>query len=104
MLEIIPFHSCSVLFSLTCIFKFLFPSIEGSEGQKEKKSATKAKSSALKFDYLNVPEKVQWVLTDSSQGSWAPYIGEEKLPESTMQEWAAAFTAATFKHYSKRKV
>ncbi|XP_018815408.1 methyl-CpG-binding domain-containing protein 5-like [Juglans regia] len=76
----------------------------GSEGQKEKKSATKAKSSALKFDYLNVPEKVQWVLTDSSQGSWAPYIGEEKVPESTMQEWAAAFTAATSKHYGKRKV
>lgn len=65
----------------------------GSGSQNQKKSGTKAKSSALKFDYSNVPEKVEWVLTDFSQGSWAPFIGDKKVPESTVQEWAAAFTA-----------
>lgn len=74
-------------------FKFPFLSIKGSGSQNQKKSGTKAKSSALKFDYSNVPEKVEWVLTDFSQGSWAPFIGDKKVPESSVQEWAAAFTA-----------
>jgi hypothetical protein len=77
--------------------------MEGSGGQKQKKSATKAKSSALKFDFLNVPEKVIWVLTDSSQGSWAPFIGDEKVSKSIVQEWAAAFTALTSRLDSQRK-
>lgn len=71
--------------------------MQGLEGQKQKISATKAKSSALNFDFFNVPENVKWVLTDSSQGSWAPFIGEEKVPEATVQEWDSAFTALTSK-------
>jgi hypothetical protein len=75
--------------------------MEGSGGQKQKKSAAKAKSSALKFDFLNVPEKVNWVLSDSSQGSWAPFIDDEKVSKSIVQEWAAAFTSLTSRHDSQ---
>ncbi|KAG7949787.1 hypothetical protein I3843_13G080400 [Carya illinoinensis] len=75
----------------------------GSEGQKPKKSGTKSKSSASKFDFFNVPEKVEWVLTDTSQGSWAPFIGDEKVSESTMQEWSTAFTAVASRDNDQRK-
>ncbi|XP_062161031.1 methyl-CpG-binding domain-containing protein 5-like isoform X3 [Alnus glutinosa] len=74
----------------------------GSGGQKQKKSATKAKSSVLKFDFLNVPEKVNWVFTDSSQGSWAPFIGDKKVSESIKQEWATAFTVLTSRQDSQK--
>lgn len=75
--------------------------MEGSGDQKRKTSATKTKCTALKFDFHNVPEKVNWVLTDSSQGSWAPFIGDEKVPDSVAQEWAAAFTAVNSRHDSQ---
>lgn len=77
--------------------------MKGSEGQKPKKSGTKSKSSASKFDFFNVPEKVEWVLTDTSQGSWAPFIGDEKVSESTMQEWSTAFTAVASRDNDQRK-
>ncbi|CAN6692692.1 unnamed protein product [Malus baccata var. baccata] len=65
-------------------------SVEGSGSQK-KKSSTKPKTSALNFDYNNVPEKVEWVLTATSGESWTPFIDNKKVPESTSKEWAAAF-------------
>ncbi|KAI5321990.1 PREDICTED: methyl-CpG-binding domain-containing [Prunus dulcis] len=74
-------------------------SVEGSGSHKQKKSSTKPKSSALNFDFVNVPENVVWVLTDSSAGSWTPFIGNREVPESTTQEWAAAFTSATSRKY-----
>lgn len=85
------------------IFFFHLPyfcqSVEGSGSHKQKKSSTKPKSSALNFDFVNVPENVVWVLTDSSAGSWTPFIGNKEVPESTTQEWAAAFTSATSRKY-----
>ncbi|GKV08111.1 hypothetical protein SLEP1_g19790 [Rubroshorea leprosula] len=67
---------------------------ESSTGKKRvKKSGTEAKS--LNFDFFNVPEKVDWVLTDSSTDCWTPFIGDEKVEESVTQEWAAAFTYVT---------
>ncbi|KAE8023302.1 hypothetical protein FH972_009015 [Carpinus fangiana] len=74
---------------------------KGSGGQKQKKSPAKAKSSVLKFDFLNVPEKVNWVFTNSSQGSWAPFIGDKKVSESITREWATAFTVLTSRHDSQ---
>ncbi|KAK9998625.1 hypothetical protein SO802_018228 [Lithocarpus litseifolius] len=76
--------------------------MEGSGGQKQKKSATKAKTFALKFDFSNVPEKVQWVLTDFSKGSWAPFTGDKKVPQTTVQEWEAAFTAFSSKNNGQK--
>ncbi|PQQ11698.1 methyl-CpG-binding domain-containing protein 5 [Prunus yedoensis var. nudiflora] len=70
-------------------------SVEGSGSHKKKKSSTKPKSSALNFDFVNLPENVVWVLTDASAGSWTPFIGNKEVPESTTQEWAAAFTSVT---------
>ncbi|XP_030966063.1 methyl-CpG-binding domain-containing protein 5-like isoform X2 [Quercus lobata] len=74
----------------------------GSGGQKQKKSATKARTFDLKFDFSNVPEKVQWVLTDFSKGSWAPFTGDKKVPQTTVQEWEAAFTAFSSKNNGQK--
>ncbi|XP_022155116.1 methyl-CpG-binding domain-containing protein 5-like [Momordica charantia] len=64
---------------------------DGSEEPKAKKSSGSAKSAALNFDFCNVPEKVEWVLTDPSKEVWTPYIDNEKVPESTKREWVGAF-------------
>ncbi|XP_022998336.1 methyl-CpG-binding domain-containing protein 5-like isoform X2 [Cucurbita maxima] len=66
-------------------------SADGSEEPKSKKSSSNAKSAPLNFDFFNVPEKVEWVLTDPSQEAWTPFINNEKVPESTKREWVAAF-------------
>ncbi|XP_031254175.1 methyl-CpG-binding domain-containing protein 5-like isoform X1 [Pistacia vera] len=44
------------------------------------------------FDYCNAPEKIQWVLTKTSEDTWTPFIGKDKVPENTKREWAVAFT------------
>ncbi|KAJ0021430.1 hypothetical protein Pint_32378 [Pistacia integerrima] len=46
----------------------------------------------LNFDYCNAPEKIQWVLTKTSEDSWTPFIGKDKVPENSKREWAVAFT------------
>ncbi|XVE79576.1 hypothetical protein DITRI_Ditri14bG0069900 [Diplodiscus trichospermus] len=64
-----------------------------SSGNKQKKSDKKPKP--LNFDFSNVPEKVSWLLTNASADSWTPFTGEDQVPESTQQDWAAAFTFLT---------
>lgn len=98
-LEIIP--PCSTI--VTCILKLLFQPMKGSEDQKPKKCSMKSKSSTSKLDFSNVPEKVKWVLTDTSLGFWAPFIGDEKVSESTMQEWSTAFTVLASRDNDQRK-
>ncbi|XWS28835.1 hypothetical protein CRYUN_Cryun25bG0105700 [Craigia yunnanensis] len=64
-----------------------------SAGNKQKKSDKKPKP--LNFDFINVPEKVGWLLTNSSEDSWTPFLGDDLVPKSTRQDWAAAFTSLT---------
>ncbi|OMO91254.1 Methyl-CpG DNA binding protein [Corchorus olitorius] len=64
-----------------------------SSGKKQKKSSKKQKP--LNFDFHNVPEKVNWLLTNASADSWTPFFGDGRVPESTRQDWAAAFAAKT---------
>lgn len=65
-----------------------------SNNKKDKSGLKKSKSkTASKFDFTNVPPKVDWVLTDSSKGSWTPFINEHKVPESDKRVWTAAFAA-----------
>ncbi|MBA0844449.1 hypothetical protein Goarm_001546, partial [Gossypium armourianum] len=75
------------------------PSTGNSPGQKQKKSAKKQKP--LNFDFINVPEKVDWFLTDACSDSWTPFLGNDLVPESTKQDWAAAFTSLTVKKSSQ---
>lgn len=95
------FKSCP--FSFQCSYIFL-QALGNSGGRKGKKSLSnnkkdksglkKSKSkTASKFDFTNVPPKVDWVLTDSSKGSWTPFINEQKVPESDKRVWTAAFAA-----------
>ncbi|XXG41177.1 hypothetical protein AAC387_Pa01g1699 [Persea americana] len=48
------------------------------------------RSSAVRFDFQNHPAKVSWVLRNSSEGSWTPYIDKEEVPESIKRVWVAA--------------
>ncbi|XVF20047.1 hypothetical protein REPUB_Repub11eG0164600 [Reevesia pubescens] len=64
-----------------------------SAGNKQKKSDKKPKP--LNFDFINVPERVDWLLTNASADSWTPILGDDQVPESTRQDWAAAFTSLT---------
>ncbi|KAB1996933.1 hypothetical protein ERO13_D13G232900v2 [Gossypium hirsutum] len=75
------------------------PSTGNSPGQKQKKSAKKQKP--LNFDFINVPEKVDWFLTDACSDSWTPFLGNDLVSESTKQDWAAAFTSLTVKKSSQ---
>lgn len=75
----------------------------GSHGSNKQKSGTKGKSAPVptpapaptNFDYSDAPEKIQWVLTKSSEDTWTPFIGKDKVPESTKREWAVAFKFLT---------
>ncbi|KAL6204580.1 hypothetical protein ACLB2K_021847 [Fragaria x ananassa] len=68
--------------------------VESSASKRQRKSSTKP-SPAVNFDFFDVPAKVEWVLTDSSQWTWTPFIGDQKVPESTAKEWATVFTVFT---------
>ncbi|KAE8678913.1 Detected protein of confused Function [Hibiscus syriacus] len=60
-----------------------------SLGNKQNKPDKKPKP--LNFDFVNVPEKVDWLLTDACADYWTAVLGNEPVPESTRQDWAAAF-------------
>ncbi|XP_010264451.1 PREDICTED: uncharacterized protein LOC104602459 isoform X2 [Nelumbo nucifera] len=93
---------------------FLETGMSGRQRAKSKKKDTNADVTPLKtsehpssggkrangstFDFLNRPAKVKWVLTDSATGSWTPFIGDEKLPESRKQEWATAFKSIALRN------
>ncbi|XP_022756606.1 methyl-CpG-binding domain-containing protein 5-like [Durio zibethinus] len=64
-----------------------------SAGNKQKKSDKKPKP--LNFDFVNVPEKVDWLLTNASADSWTPFLEDNEVPESTRQDWVAAFASLT---------
>ncbi|CAK9327023.1 unnamed protein product [Citrullus colocynthis] len=66
-------------------------STDGSEEPKSKKSSSNTKTAPLDFDFFNVPERVEWVLTDPSKDAWTPFIDKEKVPEYTKREWVGAF-------------
>ncbi|KAJ4978355.1 hypothetical protein NE237_009135 [Protea cynaroides] len=69
--------------------------LESSGGDRQNGSNLKGKrSNASRFNFNNRPSKVRWVLTDSANGLWTPFIGDESLPESSKQEWATAFTSS----------
>lgn len=74
-------------------FKCVLQSAGISAGNKQKKSDKKPKP--LNFDFINAPEKVDWLLTDASMDSWTPFLGSNPVPESIRQDWAAAFTSLT---------
>ncbi|GMJ15466.1 hypothetical protein HRI_005215800 [Hibiscus trionum] len=62
-----------------------------SPGNKQKKSDKKPKP--LNFDFVNVPEKVNWLLTDACADYWTAFLGNKVVPESSRQDWAAAFSS-----------
>ncbi|XP_043702943.1 methyl-CpG-binding domain-containing protein 5-like [Telopea speciosissima] len=60
---------------------------ESSGYVRRNRSNSKGKrSNVSSFDFNNRPAKVRWVLTDSVNGLWTPFIGDESPLESSKQE------------------
>ncbi|KAM7256046.1 hypothetical protein ACFE04_011787 [Oxalis oulophora] len=79
---------------------------EASGGSKTKKAKSKptASPSPSSFVFNNVPDKIIWSLSDASKDSWTPSLpGDEKVSDSTREEWAAAFASITNKTTGKKK-
>ncbi|KAL5973317.1 Methyl-CpG-binding domain protein 5 [Asimina triloba] len=58
---------------------------------KQDFSSSSKHEDASRFDYLNPPAKVKWVLTDAAEGSWTPFIDGKEVSEFERKTWAAAF-------------
>uniref|UniRef100_A0A7C8ZQK5 MBD domain-containing protein n=1 Tax=Opuntia streptacantha TaxID=393608 RepID=A0A7C8ZQK5_OPUST len=70
-----------------------------SQTPKRNKAEAKAKELAKYFDFDDIPAKVKWELTDIYEGTWRPLInGVDRVPESSKQEWSAAFTYLTLQN------
>ncbi|KAJ8439875.1 hypothetical protein Cgig2_003941 [Carnegiea gigantea] len=70
-----------------------------SQTLKKKKSEMNAKDMVKRFNFDDVPAKVKWELTDVYEGTWRPLLnGVDRVPESTEQEWFAAFTYLTLQN------
>ncbi|KAF9599290.1 hypothetical protein IFM89_036588 [Coptis chinensis] len=66
-----------------------------SKNNEETASSLSMKSSQpIKVDLDSPPEKVKWVLGNSSGISWMPFIGDEWVPEHIKLGWAEMFNQA----------
>ncbi|KMT05243.1 hypothetical protein BVRB_7g173840 [Beta vulgaris subsp. vulgaris] len=75
------------------------PGTDSAATPKRKKFETKAKDSLKNFNFDDVPAKVKWELTDIYEGTWRPLSnGVDRVPESSKQEWSAAFTYLTLQN------
>ncbi|KAE8729476.1 Detected protein of confused Function [Hibiscus syriacus] len=50
-----------------------------SGGKKQKKPDKKAKP--LNFDFVNMSQKADWLLTNASEGLWTPFFGDDQVAE-----------------------
>ncbi|KAL9247661.1 hypothetical protein vseg_021069 [Gypsophila vaccaria] len=70
---------------------------------KRKKNEVKAKVSMTNFNFDDVPEMVKWEMTGAYEGTWRPLInGVDRVPESSKQDWTAAFTYLSIQNCSKQ--
>ncbi|XP_058099242.1 methyl-CpG-binding domain-containing protein 5-like isoform X2 [Magnolia sinica] len=60
-----------------------------SRPRKRDRSSSKQKN-ASRFDFVNCPEKVRWVLSNAAEGSWKPFICGEEVPDSSKKAWGTA--------------
>lgn len=64
----------------------------GSSSGKKQMKLPSNKPKTFKFDFSDVPERVNWVSTDNYMDCWTPFNGDEKMADSVAQEWSAAFS------------
>ncbi|KAK8581552.1 hypothetical protein V6N12_071771 [Hibiscus sabdariffa] len=64
----------------------------GNSGGNRKKKRDK-KPKPLNFDFVNGPQKVDWLVTNASKDCWTPFLGDDQVAEPTRQDWAAAFAS-----------
>ncbi|EEF29524.1 methyl-CpG-binding domain-containing protein 5 [Ricinus communis] len=60
---------------------------ESPGSQKSKKASKNAKVQKRNFDYLNVPDRIEWALIDANQDAWTPFLGGQKVAEYDRQNW-----------------
>ncbi|KAL4334641.1 hypothetical protein GQ457_07G034690 [Hibiscus cannabinus] len=66
----------------------------GNSGSNKQKKLDK-KPKPLKFDFINEPQKVDWLLADASEDFWTPFFGDDRVAEPTRHNWVAAFEFLT---------
>ncbi|KAF5178487.1 methyl-CpG-binding domain-containing protein [Thalictrum thalictroides] len=77
---------------------------QGTEGRPYKRLKTNKKDTAktmpsksseaippINFDDDEPPEKVRWVLGNSTGDLWIPFIGEQRVPENIRLQWATMY-------------
>ncbi|KAL3354513.1 hypothetical protein AABB24_018919 [Solanum stoloniferum] len=63
---------------------------------KKQKSGSKTKEvTPFHFDSANPPESVSWVLTDSNEDTWKPFVDGSMVPETKKHEWDAVFSSVS---------
>ncbi|WMV55975.1 hypothetical protein MTR67_049360 [Solanum verrucosum] len=63
---------------------------------KKQKSGSKTKEvMPFHFDSANPPESVSWVLTDSNEDTWKPFVDGSMVPETQKHEWDAVFSSVS---------
>jgi len=92
-------HHLDVFSELDCHMYCILQPQANSQTLKKKKSEMNAKDMVKCFNFDDVPAKVKWELTDVYEGTWRPLLnGVDRVPESTEQEWFAAFTYLTLQN------
>ncbi|XP_065879949.1 methyl-CpG-binding domain-containing protein 5-like [Euphorbia lathyris] len=62
--------------------------VNPQEVSGKKKGSKKAKGPDMTFDRLNVPDRIEWALTNANEDVWTPFFdGDKKVPEFTKQNW-----------------
>lgn len=53
------------------------------------------KMRASASDFVEPPNKINWVLKDSGGLAWSPFVGKTVVPDPVKKQWASSFMQLT---------
>ncbi|KAH0712914.1 hypothetical protein KY289_008873 [Solanum tuberosum] len=59
---------------------------ETPQSKKQKSGSKTKKATPFHFDSANPPESVSWVMTDSNEDTWKPFVDGSMVPETQKHE------------------
>ncbi|KAH0777052.1 hypothetical protein KY290_008463 [Solanum tuberosum] len=68
---------------------------ETLQSKKQKSGSKTKKATPFHFDSVNPPESVSWVMIDSNEDTWKPYVDGSMVPETQKHEWDAVFSSVS---------
>ncbi|KAJ4827366.1 hypothetical protein Tsubulata_014958 [Turnera subulata] len=72
-------------------------SSDSSSTQPSKPDDASMKPPEVKFDFNNVPDTVEWVLSEAKTDVWTPSVDGQSVPENARRGWTATFSSVTSK-------